>query len=382
LEGGEVRVLPRVTLGPAGGVVVEAFTNDVTVDFGVESDAQFAVGPCVSAPGPHWYFAAGTTGNYDGTTGRPVEQWLALFNPYGSDARVDVSLRTNEAVPDALPPIDVPRRTRVLVPIHGERVRQPQVAVEVNATVGAVVAEQYLVFGESSGVTGLTRSVGAVAPADVWTLSDGIAQSGTRTIVAIVNPGAVDTEVDVLVSADAVPVTVPLPRDAVVWVQIGGCPDSPAAPPAPPCVPVPADVGYVTTIVSDVDTPVVAEQLVFYDNATSEGVAAVMATARPTSGAVIGRAGVGEGRLAVLAIANPGVEPLTVDVSVTRPDLAQPAELQGVTIDAGQRVGFDLGRTLGNVDTALVVRATGPVVVSHAIASENDTTRSEAIHSG
>ena len=62
-----------------------------------------------------------------------------LFNPFGTDARVDVTLRTNAAVPEQLQPIDVPRRMRVLVPIHEQTVRTPQVAVAVHATVGRVV---------------------------------------------------------------------------------------------------------------------------------------------------------------------------------------------------------------------------------------------------
>ena len=63
-----------------------------------------------------------------------------LFNPFGTDARVEVTLRTNEAVPEVLQKIDVPRRMRVLVPIHEQAVRKPQVAVSAHATVGRVVA--------------------------------------------------------------------------------------------------------------------------------------------------------------------------------------------------------------------------------------------------
>ena len=94
-----------------------------------------------------------------------------------------------------------------------------------------------MVFGTESGLHGLTCSLGAVKPAPSWTLADGAATPGTRTVVAIVNPGLLDTEVDVIVSAAAAPLTVPVKRDAVVWVQIGGC----GEPPAEGCVAVPAD---------------------------------------------------------------------------------------------------------------------------------------------
>ena len=62
------------------------------VEFGIDSSAQFAIEPCASHANDHWFFAAGTTGNFEaGTTGRPVEQWLMLFNPFGTDARVRVT---------------------------------------------------------------------------------------------------------------------------------------------------------------------------------------------------------------------------------------------------------------------------------------------------
>ena len=161
------------------------------------------------------------------------------------------------------------------MPIHEQTVRTPQVAVSVHATVGRVVAQQSMIFGASSGYTGLTSSLGAVAPAPVWTFADGSATPGTRTVIAVVNPGLVDTEVDVIVSAAAVPVTVPVKRDAVVWIQIGGCGD----PPAEGCVPVPDDAAYTASIVTDTDTPVVAEQFAFYASTTvGEGVATVMGT--------------------------------------------------------------------------------------------------------
>ena len=67
---------------------------------------------------------------------------------------VDVTLRTNAAVPEQLAPIDVPRRMRVLVPIHEQTVRTAEVAVAVRATVGRVVAEQSMIFGPGFGIHG------------------------------------------------------------------------------------------------------------------------------------------------------------------------------------------------------------------------------------
>jgi hypothetical protein len=370
--------LGRATLGPAGGVVVEAFSRDVVVENGVESTNQFAVGPCASIATTDWYFAAGTTGNFEaGTTGRPVEDWLVLFNPFGTDARVEVTLRTNEAVPEVLQKIDVPRRMRVLVPVHERAVRKPQVAVSAHATVGRVVASQSMVFGTESGFTGLTLSLGAVKPAPSWTLAYGASTTDTRTVVAIVNPGVLDTEADVIVSAAAAPVTVPVKRDAVVWVQIGGCGD----PPAEGCVAVPPNVSYTTTVASDVDKPIVAEQFAFYGKgAIGEGVATLMGTPRPQRGAVFALGGVAPSRSGVLAIANPGAVAVTASVLLERAGAEEkPATVQNFQIGPGQQATYDIGQLFGATDGALVVRASGPVVANRTLYSKGDITRSEAI---
>src|SRR5262245_50244461 len=222
-------VLARPSLGPPGPVTVIATSPRVSVDAEVEGASQLAYGPCASTAATSWYFAAGVTV-------RGVEQWLVLFNPFGTDAKVDIKLRTDERLdePEALQSLDVPRRSRVLVPVHDHAVRRPRVAVEVQATVGQVVAEQSLMFAAESGFSGLTRSLGALAPAERWTFAEGASIAGARTVIALVNPDVVDAEVTVSVSAAETPLTLPVPSDSVVWAQIGGCAD----PPEPECIPV------------------------------------------------------------------------------------------------------------------------------------------------
>ena len=204
--------------------------TDVVVENGVESTNQFAVGPCASIASADWYFAAGTTGNFEaGTTGRPRRGLARAVQPVRHRRRVEVTLRTNEAVPEVLQKIDVPRRMRVLVPIHERAVRKPQVAVIRARDSSAGSSPRSRWCSAPNPVTpGSRLSLGAVKPAPSWTLAYGGSTTDTRTVVAIVNPGLLDTEADVIVSAAAAPLTVPLKRDAVVWVQIGGCGEPPA----------------------------------------------------------------------------------------------------------------------------------------------------------
>jgi hypothetical protein len=378
VPGNGVNVIGRATLGPPGGVVIEAFSRGVVVEHGIESASQLALEPCASHANTEWFFAAATTGNFEpGTTGRPVEDWLTLFNPFGTDARAQVTLRTNEAVPEVLETIDVPRRMRVVVPIHERTVRKPQVSVEVHATSGRVVATQAMVFGEAAGYTGVTLSLGAMAPAPAWTFAEGVAAAGSRTVIALVNPGLVDTQVDVTVSTATVPLTVPVKRDAVVWVQIGGC----GEPPAENCVPVPPESGYAATVSSDVDKPIVAEQLDFSSSsATGNGISTLMGVPHGARGAVFARAAVGQGRTSVLALTNPGTRAVRADVQIARGGTAeQPSSLRAVEVPPGQRVAFDLSALLGAGDAAVVIRATGPIVANRSVSSSGDLTRSAAI---
>jgi hypothetical protein len=376
---GAISALPRASLGPAGGTVVESFSRDITVEQGVESPAQLAVGPCATVAAADWFFAAGTTGNYSQAEGQPVEQWLSLFNPFGTDARVEITLRLADRVIELGEAIDVPRRTRVLVPLHESSVgeaREPRVAVAVHATAGRVVAEQSMIFGEESGATGITLSLGALAPAPSWTFADGETTDGARNFIAVVNTGLVDTDVDIAVSAAETPLTVPLERDRVRWIQIGGCAD-----PAPEdCLPVPPDTRYSTIVSTDADTPIVAEQLAFFDSdATGEGVATVMGISESATRAVVGRAGVASGRGAFLAIANPGAVAVSADVTIMSAGGVAPPTFRNIEIGPNQRVEFDLTTELAGQDAALGISANRPVAVSRSIYSAGDASRAAAI---
>src|SRR5436190_8331573 len=118
-----------------GPLVVEPFTSDVVVSAGLETGDTLTAVPCASTASTDWYFAAGTTV-------RGVAQWLVLEDPFAADARVDIVLRTDAGLQElpSLSGLDVPGRSRVVIPIHDQAVRRDRVSVEVHAVVGQVVA--------------------------------------------------------------------------------------------------------------------------------------------------------------------------------------------------------------------------------------------------
>ena len=94
------------------------------VQAGAESGSQLDLVPCADNASADWYFAAGTTV-------RGASQWLVLDDPYSADARVDVTLRTDTGLQQlpGLQGIDVPGRSRVVIAMQDQAVRQPRVAV-------------------------------------------------------------------------------------------------------------------------------------------------------------------------------------------------------------------------------------------------------------
>ncbi|HEX4531702.1 MAG TPA: hypothetical protein VIA11_20110, partial [Acidimicrobiia bacterium] len=118
--GEETRVkVADILATPEPGVVVETTGGPAAVSHQLQHDGDFAVEPCTRAAGTDWYFASGTT-----VPG--AEHDLALFNPFGDDAIVDVTFLTDTGVqqPDDLQAVVVPRRSRITIPVQNEVLRQ------------------------------------------------------------------------------------------------------------------------------------------------------------------------------------------------------------------------------------------------------------------
>ena len=88
-----------------------------------------------------------------GTTVRAAQHYLALFNPFGDDAILDIAFLTDTGVQqiDRLQGFVVPRRSRVTVPVHQLLERQNLVAVEIR-NIGWVEGTVAWVQGDRSGI--------------------------------------------------------------------------------------------------------------------------------------------------------------------------------------------------------------------------------------
>jgi hypothetical protein len=117
------------------GVLVEVTGGRAIVTHSVGGFDDAGYGPCARDASPVWHFAAGTTV-------KGGQLFLALFNPFGDDAIVDIDFLTNAGPlgPDELQGFVVPAHSRVTVPIQDQARRTDLVATEVRARRGRVIA--------------------------------------------------------------------------------------------------------------------------------------------------------------------------------------------------------------------------------------------------
>ncbi|HZP31482.1 MAG TPA: DUF5719 family protein [Acidimicrobiia bacterium] len=350
---GRVRIAD-ILATPEPGVVVEVFGGPAVVEHVLSGNGDVAVGPCARDAAPDWYFAAGTTD-------KDAQQYLALFNPYGDDAIVDVTFLTDSGVqaPEAFQGYVVPRRSRVSLPVHDEVRRAGQVAAFVHARTGRVVAERTQRFDGSLGRYGIDVSLGATAPATKWVLPFGDAQPGSAESVALANFSLLpaDVEVDVLVEGTAVatPQTLQVPGRSVTPIDVG----SKAA----------VGTNYTVVVKSTRGQAVVAEMF-FNRNGTGgvqgSGTAIGATGAARTWAFALGRTD--DGSDARLVAFNPGPKPVTVELrAYTAGDPNSPHSAPAVAIPAGDRGDFDLGAQDIHPDQLFVVASDGPIVAGREL---------------
>ena len=374
---GSVRTFARKTLS-GGPLVIEPFSPDVVVSAGIESDDRLATVPCATTASKDWYFAGGTTV-------RGVTQWLVLEDPFAADARVDVTLRTDSGLQElpSLAGLDVPGRSRVIIPIHNAAVRRARVSVQVHAEVGRVVASQTITYGGSTGAPGVATSIGAVKPSSSWWFSGGDTRAGASEVVAIANVGQLDARVTVQAEAGVKtivhPVQVTVPSGGVSWVQVGGCSDS-----TPTCVDVPNRTGYVLMVQSDNDAPIVAQTLSRFDGERNStlGAAASVGSSTPARQWVIARTRVRAVRSTTIALSDPGLKPAHVGITIVwGGHVERPVSLQRLTVTPGARFVVPLGDVpvLHRVDAAIVITSDAPIFAESTIYAERDATRAPGI---
>ncbi|MGH9192202.1 MAG: DUF5719 family protein, partial [Acidimicrobiales bacterium] len=170
----------------AGGAVV--VDHRVTGPHGVD------VGPCTSATAPVWHLASGATT-------RDAREVVVLFNPFPTDAIVDIGFHTDAGSrePVRFQGFPVAAGTVVGVDIGDDVAREPQVSATLRTRTGRVVVERLQEFDGSLGPEGLAVALGVPEPAPAWAFADGAVDDGRTERIIVYNPNDQRAQVEVRV---------------------------------------------------------------------------------------------------------------------------------------------------------------------------------------
>jgi hypothetical protein len=342
---------------PEPAVVVEVVGGQAVVSHQLEANGDIATEPCARGASSDWYFAAGTTL-------KGAQQFLVLFDPFGDDAIVDVTVLTDDGVqePDALQALVVPHRSRVTIPMNDAVPRQRDVAIHVHARTGRVVAERSQLFDGTASDgeiarKGITVSLGAEAPRREWYFPNGSAADGASSVVGVANFGATSTTVQVSVVLDGEQTlatqSVAIPARSVTAVEVSSH--------------VPAGSQYSVGVAArDAEgnrDPVVAELLEWWPSASSStGVGTTLGSTRLARRWVIAAPAADVD--GVVIVLNPGTRPVTAALLVfTAGDTKGPPSEPERAVDAGSFGVFDLAALDAGGDHVLVVTSERPIAV-------------------
>ena len=186
--------LGDVVAAPLVSAVVEADGGGMAVGHWVAGPHGRDGGPCASAASPVWHFASGATT-------RDARELIALFNPFPTEATVDVVFATEDGArePVRFQGFPVPARSVVGIDVGDDVTRKEQVSMTLRVRTGRVVAERLQQFDGILGTEGLSLALGAPEAATTWAFADGVVGDGRTERIAVYNPGETRAEVDVSV---------------------------------------------------------------------------------------------------------------------------------------------------------------------------------------
>lgn len=360
--------LASLQTSPFAAAVVETNDADIAVERRVTSPSGSASSsPCASAPSDTWYFPTGTTT-------RDARELLAVFNPFPVDAVVDVTFQTSDGFrnPGELQSLPVPGGQVRVLDISALAPRIEQLAATVSAPSGRVIVDRLQAFdgSDANHPAGVAASLGAPAPAGVWTFGEGEVGDGLNEVFTVMNPSgaAVQSQLEVKLDApdtngavDPIPLTVPargyaqvvmrdqtrIPKNVAHSVIVRSADGAGliaervigAAAPAP-------RHGYAPAL----GAPLVATRWLFADGrAVAAETAEFLVVVNPSADSIA--------HLRFTALA--GGQLLAID------------GLQDVEVAPGGRLTVELGQHVNRPDLPVMVEADFPVVVERGIYAAN-----------
>ena len=357
----EVRVSDLVKANYAA-VVVEMSGGEVAVSHLLQGPTGRAVAACSSAPSAGWYVPSGTT--------RPgTHQWLALFNPFPSDAIATVTFATDDGprTPETFDAMVVPGGRVTVLDVTAVVTLRTQLATNVSVREGRLIVDQIQTADGSAGTAkGMALTPAAPRGAATWWFADGPATQGAKTQFFVQNPGASPARVKVRVRLDAAAQNGTVsPFEATVqpgaYWEIDLTKDSR----------VPVGVGFTAVATADDGRPIVVDRVVTAQSpATPNGFDVTLGSPLLSRRWLVPLGSSDAVLKATLIVTNLSTtQSVRVSVTTVTQGLASP--LEGTdrveVIPAGERGGFTVPAGPSAATLSLAISSTAPLVVEERL---------------
>ncbi len=248
----DVRVSDLVR-APYASVLAEFDGGEVAVQHELLGPTGRSVSACASGPAATWYFP-------NATTRSGAKLLLTLFNPFPTDAVVDLSFEAEDGArtPQAFQGLVVPGGKVTTIDVGEVVTLRQELATNVTVRSGRVVAEQLQIIGDAEGFPpGVAAMLGAPSAEPVWIFPDGVGADAYQERFVLFNPTDSEAQVDVEVLLDdpetngvAEPFEVSVPPRRYTSIDVFG--DGR----------VPVGVAHAAVVRTRNDVPVVAQRVI------------------------------------------------------------------------------------------------------------------------
>lgn len=316
------------------------------------SDGSGAANCSVSASS-RWYFSAGSA-SID------ADERILVYNPFPDEAVVRLALmapggeRTNTSLSDVAIPANEWRTISINEVIQVKK----QIAVEVIAKRGRVVAWREMFLAGRGVPTGIDYSLGAPEPAERWYFADGAIGADVTETISVLNPGNEEATINVMIATSDETLTPPDLVEFPVPPRSQQVIDLEAYVKAPK-----EGTEAVSATVAVADGPgVVVERTTVWDGEEISGTSAEIGATVTSTSWFVGPASANPVSDFV-AIFNPSGSDATVDITLlTKKGPETPPDLQGLSVPAGSRVKVPIGSVVGGKPVAVHVGSDTEVV--------------------
>jgi len=337
---------------PFVAAVVELDAGQVVVEHTVAGPTGMDAEPCSPAGSDRWYLAAGATT-------KDAVELLALFNPFPSDAIVDMTFATDqgEAAPEAVQGYVVPARSLRVVDLTQVVRRRATLAVTVATRTGRLIVDAIQTFDGSEGRKGLDLTLASPVAGREWYFPEGFLTDSVRERYHVYNPGDREALVELAFVTEGTEVPVE-PLEVTVGPRSSVAIDAAENG-------VPAGVGHSSTVKSLNDRPVVVQrELAAGGDGARRGWSAAMGSRRSARAWVLAAGAATDEIDEWVVVQNPSPQPVSFSVAAIAGGQRLAIDgMQKVELGPAGRRALRLGDRIRRFPLPLLIEASGPVVV-------------------